>query len=493
MTWPQDVAIALGPFFWSFMRLANGFAPVLASILSVLALAACGGGKNDGGASGGDEAEQALNHFQVACGSGPGACHPSVAHVIARHGSRPFTCTGFLVAPDIALTAKHCLPSSARAVGASLAGQMRFRFPASDRWPAEAVDAREVIVASASDEVEGSAYVQDFAAVRLARSLSRPVLGLSARGAAAGQAIRIIVFDSSLKTLRATMRAIDCQAIHGSIVNPYARGDKSPFIASLDCPVAHGNSGAPILAADGAAIGLLTTLVKARDLINQKLQKLMERVPERNAYGTSFACARAPEIGLAPQLGEPACELPAGAPSEAEAAIDFYLKGSFEAAYDGELKARLAAFQARAGDFIRYQAKPRPMGFGAPMPASGEEFFVTYHFAPACLGTGWPRQAVAADLAWGGPGGVPALSHYVDVFYSMSREGRVVPVLRDREFSGVARVQTKLSKDGLAQALFFDTSDQAQALPALTSPWPGPPGGKPGIYDLPSCAAAAAP
>lgn len=163
------------------------------------------------------------------------------------YGTNPQTgdaiCTGVLVAPDLVMTAAHCVRGSAQT-------PETIRFDAG--WVADkpTVQRRgaEVILVG-EGEVEGLAgLTEDVALLVLDAALPPgdfPPVAISVPG---GGPFTLIGFDRAAPD--APQRAAQCRPLAGP-----------PGLLALDCPVVSGNSGAPLLERDGSGWRLVAVMV----------------------------------------------------------------------------------------------------------------------------------------------------------------------------------------------------------------------------------------
>lgn len=154
-------------------------------------------------------------------------------------------CTGVLVAPDLVLTAAHCVREAA-----ADPARVRFEFGwrvdfggglarATDRRFAHLRYGAEVILTEGQGGSGLAAFAEDVALIRLNRLvMSREVvpLALSAPGRvpALGDVYELFAFDRQAPDLLAD--ALTCRLV------AVAQG-----MLGFDCPVVSGNSGAPVL------------------------------------------------------------------------------------------------------------------------------------------------------------------------------------------------------------------------------------------------------
>ena len=176
-----------------------------------------------------------------------GTCPSAVGMLVVDEGEsqEPERCTATLIAPDRILTASHCLAASTRHTGAACS-RTWIAFPDSKDARAEWVACDRVELAAPL--LDESALHQEYAVLRLVRSVARAPLALDGSPPAPGSIVTVasitphpIYGTTHLLTTRL------CRAI-GSEPAVAALGAGAAEVGWLaHCPIARGNSGSPVL------------------------------------------------------------------------------------------------------------------------------------------------------------------------------------------------------------------------------------------------------
>lgn len=180
-------------------------------------------------------------------------------------GLRPKSfCSGALVAEDLVLTARSCLPEALRRRNGDCVGQIYMHFPRLALGKVssetaicvnvEAVSALAVSASGASAEIG-----PDLALLRIAHKTSRAPLKISRQGIANGEAIRVFMFSALAvgSGQSQAARRLDCRAAQDSYVLPSFDEEKRAVFTLGSCAVPADIRGAVALDAQGALSGLI--------------------------------------------------------------------------------------------------------------------------------------------------------------------------------------------------------------------------------------------
>ncbi len=164
-------------------------------------------------------------------------------------------CTASLIAPDVAITASHCLPESARHAEASCEGAW-MTFPRVGERPAEWVGCRSVVHAGAVDDAD--VLRTDLAMIRLARAVDRETLPMAFVPMEREVIVSVpAVTPHAIYELQHTLETRLCRVATADSARA-TFGDQAGAVGWLvECPSHPGNSGAPVLDARGRIRAIL--------------------------------------------------------------------------------------------------------------------------------------------------------------------------------------------------------------------------------------------
>ncbi len=237
-----------------------------------------------------EEADRVFREFTVECEDVPG-CHPSVALLIAKESAESLTvCTASLVTGDIVFTNKHCLPPELMSAGSDCRGQVLIKFPETPEYRAETHDCENVEIVSPYNVLREPRQQTDFAFLRLATKTNRPRLVLDTRGIDDGEILKVIRMTPILEHMKGVISDVKCRAVQNTVVTPLFKSRLSPVVHVNDCPIVKGNSGAPLLGANGRVKGIIQQ--------GKGDPSKAPLISKTFARGTNVACIEFPRIGL---------------------------------------------------------------------------------------------------------------------------------------------------------------------------------------------------
>ena len=208
------------------------------------------------------ETKSLIDGAQVSCENTDSArCSPSVGMLITLEKSTDiFQCTAFLIAPNIAVTNSHCIPQDLKSTHSNCTDRMWLYFPNVGELKEQRSECSEVLFASKiqEDSTEVSDVSPDYAVLRLKQSITRPFLKLSRDGFKDQGIYQIMKMNPHNGFSIGGLIVNDqCTAIHNSHVIPHSSANESLNMTLADCTIEHGNSGSPLIDADGNVVGIL--------------------------------------------------------------------------------------------------------------------------------------------------------------------------------------------------------------------------------------------
>ncbi len=205
---------------------------------------------------------ESMARAQVNCAD-PEKCSPSVGLLlVGADSNRVSRCTSSLIASDLIVTNSHCIPKDWRSPGFKIPANLsKVVFALAGDYPREVADVVEVIRASTLTE-NNAIGDQDYSILKLSRELDRPKIEIDSSGAPRDGKFTVIKINPNLETLDGDMQIIECRNARNSIYN-YSRLDRKPLTFFLHrCGIISGNSGSPIFASNGKAVGVAQAKVE---------------------------------------------------------------------------------------------------------------------------------------------------------------------------------------------------------------------------------------
>ncbi len=233
-----------------------------------------------------------INHYPIFC---EGDCPAYVAGVWNKENR---ICTGVLVAPDVVATNLHCLPKDLQFAGASCANSIFISFPKTVESPEDVIECDHVL--HVSPPIQDPALTMDYALLHLKKMSTRSLVHVDTSGIDDDEPITLFKVDPQDDGKKGVIRRDQCRAVQKSIYNPLFISKETPIISLIPCSVVQGNSGSPMISANGSLKGLInSTLVSPDNLDNDK------KISAAN--GTSFTCLNVTELGITGKAASSLC------------------------------------------------------------------------------------------------------------------------------------------------------------------------------------------
>jgi hypothetical protein len=242
-----------------------------------------------------EAASSTSTYSKPVCEKGSG-CSASVSLLTITRRGESNQCMASLVGNDLLVTTSHCLPEELRVAGAKCQGLIRAQFPAVGDFPEVQADCKEVV--SASSLYDRARARPDYAFIRLASHLNRPILQFDHSGFENRTAFQMIQTVPALSSSDGIVRMTSqtCYSVQRSIALPGSIHPKSSVVTMTDCTPEPSSEGAPLLDQQGRIRGIIQSLVpQFRILKRIDNQKLLGDKIDAISWATNFACVRFPE------------------------------------------------------------------------------------------------------------------------------------------------------------------------------------------------------
>lgn len=238
------------------------------------------------------EAESLAEAARLRC-ENSAECPANIGLFVATKPDGVLTCTAFLVEEDVVATNSHCFPNVVKQLGDLCAERVSLVLPASGGKSEATFACKEYLGSSERP----NALSPDIALFRLQKKTGRAPLPLNRNGvapAASFQAYKVNPGPGASGTLVHQ----SCLAVDRSYRFPLYERASDPIFTVGDCRSVPGNSGSPLLNAQGEAVGifqtdLTVTSESARKVWGPHLLPGEDFAPL--ALGTSLRCLRSTE------------------------------------------------------------------------------------------------------------------------------------------------------------------------------------------------------
>ena len=214
-------------------------------------------------------------------------CSPSVGLLVAASEKYVETCTAFLITDDVVATNAHCIPKDLRDLKEECNDRITLDFPETNTYPREIVKCSQVLeVSKITNRFKGNA---DFAFIKLARKIRRPILEISQKGFDADSYEDFSIIKMEPHNMESGLpggfqQEETCRYTPNSMLS----SDKStsPFraiVVMADCIVVSGNSGSPIVDSEGKVRGITYATFNYK-----KLEDYADSIENKNSQNDFF-------------------------------------------------------------------------------------------------------------------------------------------------------------------------------------------------------------
>lgn len=180
-----------------------------------------------------------------------GDCPENVGLFLATRPNSVLTCTAFLIESDIVATNSHCLPRVVKDLPDLCSSTIQFIFPKSKSHSEERISCKEILGFSERP----NAVSPDLALIRLEKKTNRNPMLISKSGIQPEQMHKAWKVNPGPGASGELIQQ-DCKMVTKNYRLPLFENRFSKVFVAGDCPSLPGNSGAPLINADGAAVGI---------------------------------------------------------------------------------------------------------------------------------------------------------------------------------------------------------------------------------------------
>lgn len=218
----------------------------------------------------------------------------SVAKLVVYQRSKVRFCTGVLIGKDLIVTSSNCLERNTKLPNISCVNSVFAVFPESSDQEQVSAMCDSVVSSNIIDEsVDPSLWRNDFAFIRLQKSVDREPVKISRKGMKEGQvltSIKVDYLDDQLGSLETSA----CSPLYNSYANPFSNHWSSPMVPVVDCEFSEGNLGAPLFNKKGELVSLISAKMDPALTSTIMDQNMLEEGVAPIQHTSNFACARVP-------------------------------------------------------------------------------------------------------------------------------------------------------------------------------------------------------
>jgi hypothetical protein len=278
----------------NILQVANKFV-IGVSVLFSLGLVGCGGGHSSDTDNiihfeNSEELDRAIANYGVKC---EGECPTNAGVLLARMGNDLSTCSFSVVAKDVILTNRHCIPDSIAYEGASCGDTVEAILMKNGRKDIYKCDK---VLSFAKEYNKAGAEALDFAFLKLQRSTSVNPLPISQTGVQDNETLYALTAtpDRWANPYGTILIQKKCQVLMNSLLEQTFTNPFAPVIGLKDCEVVHGNSGSALVDLRGEIKGVLQSTLNTSTLRDgsNALQNQANKALKGNNYGkgTNAVC-----------------------------------------------------------------------------------------------------------------------------------------------------------------------------------------------------------
>lgn len=237
--------------------------------------------------------QEMARNATVSC-SGTGECSPSVGLLSIASPDSAGQCSASLIGDDIVVTNSHCIADDLKSTGSSCRDRLWLNFASDSSHPE--YDSRigcDKVLYSSPETGEPSS--PDYAYIKLQKKSNRPTLRFSRSGFSDQESyfvhkVNPIRFPGRIS---GSQTSAPCKAVYGSMMLESFFHSQAKVALLTECEVIKGNSGGPVLAADGTVRGVIFAYMetdRAYDRFSKNSAITLEGRFVRMNLASNFAC-----------------------------------------------------------------------------------------------------------------------------------------------------------------------------------------------------------
>lgn len=235
--------------------------------------------------------EEVLSKQLIICEEGE-VCPNYIVKILTFEKKVARVCTGFLVDENTVATSASCLPQVMRLKDQDCSNDVTFFLPQTNSRPTERLACSKVLMVSVLNGSETVLWRDDVAFLQLKQpAVLRRSLVINREGLENQKEFMMWAVEQQVDGKTAFIRRKNCEALHGSYVNPLSSKHSSPNMLFAGCELKDGNIGAPILDARGRVRAVvsqkmddtLRAYLKGSNLLTSDLKQML--------HASNFSCA----------------------------------------------------------------------------------------------------------------------------------------------------------------------------------------------------------
>jgi V8-like Glu-specific endopeptidase len=226
--------------------------------------------------------------WQLNCLSqAPGDCPNQVGQFVALVGSKSYQCTASLIAPDVVLTNSHCLNNDEKLSPDEICKRAAIVFANQSAAGREVAECEKVLVKSKIDSADKTNLNPDYAILKLKTPLRRGFFKISREGIADQAQLHVAKVNPTEDSQGGVLEVSSCTALHGTFLSPNSTHDDDATEVVKGCRIIPGNSGSPLLNAQGLLVGVIFSIPERMSQNDEFAQKA---VSLKAALATNASC-----------------------------------------------------------------------------------------------------------------------------------------------------------------------------------------------------------